>query len=196
MGTEKGLLQLGGVSLVERAVARLRPQVGKVIVSANGDPDRFENCAAPIVPDTIAGCGPLGGLLSGLRWAHLAGASFVLTAACDTPFFPPDMASRLRQSIGGDRSGTAVACSGGHAHYTFALHPTAFADELESWLGRPENRSLHGWLARRQPVWVTFEGDPDPFFNINAPMDLPLAEARARAFEKLGGKGMTWSSAS
>lgn len=190
MGTEKGLLPLGGIPLVERAVARLRPQVGKVIVSANGDPGRFSGLAAPVVPDVVPGCGPLGGLLSGLHWARSAGAPFVLTVACDTPFFPLDLAVSLSQSIAGHPTGTAVACSDGHDHHAFLLHPTAAADELESWLGRPENRSMHGWLETRRPVGVNFEGDPDPFFNVNAPMDLVLAETWVRAFEKFGGKGL------
>jgi len=188
MGAEKALLPLGGIPIIERTIARLRPQVEKVVISANGDPRRFSDLAVPIIGDIVPGCGPLGGLLSGLRWARAAGAPFVLTVACDTPFFPLDLAARLAQSIAGDLSRTAMARSHGHDHYTFLLHPTAAADDLESWLGRSENRSLHGWLDPQRPVSVNFEGDPDPFFNINAPMDLVLAESRARAFEKFSGR--------
>ena len=67
MGTEKSLLPLGGVPLVERATARLRPQVDEVILSANGNPDRFRSCAAPVVPDRVPDGGPLVGLLDGLK---------------------------------------------------------------------------------------------------------------------------------
>lgn len=187
MGAEKGLLPLGGIPLMARVIARLAPQVGKVVISANGDPGRFEALAVPVVPDVVPGCGPLGGLLSGLRWARSAGAPFVLTVACDTPFFPHDLAIRLAQPITGDPLGTAVARSSGHDHYTFVLHPTAFAEELDSWIRRSEKRSLHGWLTHRQAVSVDFYGDPDPFFNINSPADLALAETKLPAFEKEGG---------
>jgi molybdopterin-guanine dinucleotide biosynthesis protein A len=188
MGAEKSLLSLGGVPLIEWVTARLRGQVEKVIISANGDAERFRDCAVPIVPDIIPDLGPVGGLIAGLRWSQSVGARFVLTAACDTPFFPTDLAARLAKAIAGNPSGTAVARSNGHDHYTFTLQPVACADELESWLGPPEHRSLHDWLKGRQPVSVSFEGDPDPFFNINAPMDLVQAETWARDFEKFSGK--------
>ena len=190
MGTEKSLLPLGGVPLVERATARLRPQVDEVILSANGNPDRFRSCAAPVVPDRVPDGGPLVGLLDGLKWARAAGATFVLTVACDTPFFPTDLASRLLQSIANDPLGTAVARSEGHHHYTFALHATAHADELEEWLGRSERRSLRGWLERQRAESVDFEGTPDPFFNINTPMDLALAETWAGALDEQGRTGI------
>lgn len=190
MGAEKGLLPLRGIPLIERVVARLRPQVEKVIISANGDPGRFQICGVEIVPDILPGCGPLGGLFSGLRWAHSVGAPFVLTVACDTPFFPQDLGAHLAQATVDAPLGAAVAHSNDHDHYTFVLHPTACVDELESWLTRPGNRSLQGWLEGRQLVRVNFVGDPDPFFNINEPMDLVRAETWVRAFEKFGGRGM------
>lgn len=190
MGTEKSLLPLAGVPLGERATASLRAQVETVVISANGDPERFRRCAVPVIPDIVPDCGPIGGLLAGLLWARSAGLRFVLTVACDTPFFPTDLASRLAQSIEHDPSRTAVARSESQEHYTFALHPTAGADDLQAWLSRADDRSLRGWLTGRRPVSVDFEGTPAPFFNINAPMDLALAETWINGFEKYGGAGI------
>jgi molybdopterin-guanine dinucleotide biosynthesis protein A len=186
MGAEKALLALSGIPLVERVTARLRAQVEKVVIGANGDPDRFRRCAVPVVPDTVVDCGPIGGLLTGLLWARSADLPFVLTVACDTPFFPVDLARRLLQSIEHDPSRTAVARSDGHDHYTFALHPTACLDDLLAWLDRSADRSLRGWLEGRRPANVEFEGAPAPFFNINAPMDLVLAETWVNGLEKYG----------
>ncbi|MEO8758802.1 MAG: molybdenum cofactor guanylyltransferase MobA [Devosia sp.] len=189
MGVEKALVMLGGTPLVVRAIARLRNQVGKLVISSNGDTDRFRACGIPVVADIVPDCGPAGGLLAGLRWAQSEGASFLLTVACDTPFFPEDLAFRLAQAIKGRGGRTAVARSGEHDHYTFALHPTGCVDELESWLILPEHRSLRHWIAGQQPVSVDFEGNPDPFFNINTPMDLALAETWVSAFEKYTAAG-------
>jgi molybdopterin-guanine dinucleotide biosynthesis protein A len=183
MGREKSLLRLGGVTLIERVVARLRPQVGSLVISANGDPARFDRLGHPVVADAIPECGPLGGVLAGMNWARATGARYVLTVACDTPFLPTDLALRLAGRPGEAARPAAVACSGGREHHAFALQPTSGAPELERWLARSEQRSLRGWLATRQPLPIAFEGHPDPFFNVNTPPDLALAETWIAAFE-------------
>ncbi len=65
-GTDKALLQLGGETLLERAVARLAPQVADIVISANGDLSRFASYTLPVVADSASDhTGPL----AGIRWA-------------------------------------------------------------------------------------------------------------------------------
>ncbi|HUC72338.1 MAG TPA: NTP transferase domain-containing protein, partial [Stellaceae bacterium] len=40
-GGDKALRLLGGISLLDRVIARLRPQVDALVLNANGDPSRF-----------------------------------------------------------------------------------------------------------------------------------------------------------
>ncbi|MDH5798741.1 MAG: NTP transferase domain-containing protein, partial [Paracoccaceae bacterium] len=42
-GGDKSLLDLGGRSILEHVIERLRPQVEEIALSANGAPSRFEN---------------------------------------------------------------------------------------------------------------------------------------------------------
>ncbi|HTJ57276.1 MAG TPA: molybdenum cofactor guanylyltransferase MobA [Devosiaceae bacterium] len=177
MGRDKGMLTFGRETLVERAARRLAGQVGRVIISANGDRARYEPLGLPIVPDAIADCGPLGGLHAALTWTANAGLSHVLTVACDTPFFPLDLAPRLASAMLEGDAEIGIARSGGRDHYAFLLHPVRLRFALEQHLAGSENRSIRGWLAQHRTAFVEFEGEPDPFFNVNTPADLAtLAE--------------------
>src|SRR5437773_4160349 len=97
-GGDKPLVTIAGRPLLARVIDRLRPQVHALALNANGDPARFATFGLPVVPDPVGGfAGPLAGILAGLVWARgeADSARGVVTAAGDTPFFPPDLARRL-----------------------------------------------------------------------------------------------------
>lgn len=192
-GGDKALALLAGQTLVARAAARLAPQVGRLALSANGDPGRYalpglapSDLAPPdlaIVADADdSRDGPLAGILAGLRWARALDAPprALVSVAVDTPFFPHDLAARLADAAG--RPGTiAVAASQGVWHPTAALWPLDLADDLAAGLAGGERRV--GAFIRRHPhVAVDFPcpGGRDPFFNVNTPSDLAEAEDIAR----------------
>src|SRR4051812_39252764 len=69
-GGDKCLVPLGGRTLLERVVERLRPQVSDLVLNANGEPERFAAFGLPVVADSVTGfAGPLAGVLAGLDWA-------------------------------------------------------------------------------------------------------------------------------
>ena len=82
MGADKAFLDLGGQTLIERAVARLGRLSDDVIVVTN-EPERFARLGARLVGDVLPGKGALGGVYSGLRAARHAAAVVV---ACDMPY--------------------------------------------------------------------------------------------------------------
>ena len=64
-GGDKCLLEFGGRTLLDWILARIRPQVGTVVLNANGDPARFAQFDLPVVPDMVdESLGPLLGILS------------------------------------------------------------------------------------------------------------------------------------
>ncbi|MBN9023450.1 MAG: molybdenum cofactor guanylyltransferase MobA [Rhizobiales bacterium] len=178
-GQDKAFATLGGVPLVTRAAARLRPQVSALAVSTN-TADGYPPLDAPLLADTVPGFqGPLAGILAGLLWARGAvpAATHLATVAVDTPFFPLDLVARLAKACAG---GVAVAASGGREHPTFALVPVALADDLARHLAADGSRRLAAWLGAHAPAIVDFPADAggDPFFNVNMPADLRHAEER------------------
>ena len=54
-GGDKARLRIGGRTILERALARLKPQCAALILNANGDPARFADTGLAVVPDSVAG---------------------------------------------------------------------------------------------------------------------------------------------
>ncbi|WP_439155471.1 molybdenum cofactor guanylyltransferase MobA [Yoonia sp.] len=175
-GGDKGLLPLGETTILAHVIDRLEPQVATLALNANGDPERFAALGLPVIPDSISGfAGPLSGVLAGLDWAATQGATHIVTAAADTPFFPCDLVPRLQ--LAADTAGTqiALAATPGGRHPTFGLWPVALRDDLRT--------ALHDGL-RKVVIWTDKHGcamaefpDDAAFFNVNTPDDLEQAKA-------------------
>ncbi|OIQ41415.1 MAG: molybdenum cofactor guanylyltransferase MobA [Roseobacter sp. MedPE-SW] len=193
-GGDKGLLQIGGQSLLSRVCDRLAPQVSDLALNANGDAGRFSDMGLPVVADSIEGfAGPLAGVLAGLDWAAEQGAESIVTAAADTPFFPTDLVARLVAAAEGQvhplvlattpRTGEELK-SGGRSrvnrHPTFGLWPVALRDDLRAAL-TDGLRKVVLWTDQHGGREALFEAQPfDPFFNVNTPSDLHRAEELLR----------------
>jgi molybdopterin-guanine dinucleotide biosynthesis protein A len=180
-GGDKALMKLGGETLLARLIARVRPQVGPLVLNANGDRSRFAAFGLPIAPDVVEGYpGPLAGVLTGLEWArdHAPDCEYVASFACDAPFVPRDLVARLRDAVERDRAEMACASSGGREHPVFALWPVRLADDLRRAVVEEGLRKVDAWTARYRLARAEFATDPvDPFFNVNAPEDMAAAEA-------------------
>jgi molybdopterin-guanine dinucleotide biosynthesis protein B len=180
MGTDKTEVLLGGKTLLRHVSDRLKAQVGTVLINSNTQHDT----PYVTVPDQLADFqGPLAGILAGLRFLqkHMPHASHLLTVPVDTPFFPDNLASTLAASVTSDAE-IVVARSNGNLHPVFALWPVQLADDLETFLTETDDRRVKSFFARHLLTIADFnEMDCDPFFNINTPQDLALAEKRIRA---------------
>ncbi|MBC6437053.1 MAG: molybdenum cofactor guanylyltransferase MobA [Rhodobacteraceae bacterium] len=180
-GGDKGRSLLGGHSLLTRVIERLAPQVGVIALNANGDPDRFSDLGLPVLSDSVGSyLGPLAGVLAGLDWAAGEGVGHIVTVAADTPFFPTDLAERLvaAAGLGGLCVAAAEAPDGKPIrHPTFGLWPVALRDDLRTALEDGVRKVVH-WTDSHGAATAVFPSDPfDPFFNVNTPEDLTLAEA-------------------
>ncbi|MEM7472503.1 MAG: molybdenum cofactor guanylyltransferase MobA [Pseudomonadota bacterium] len=178
-GGDKGLLTLGGRSLLAHVIDRLEPQVSEVALNANGDAARFD-LGLPVVADSIEGfAGPLAGVLAGLDWAAGAGHNHIVTAAADTPFFPCDLVPRLM--LAAERAPIALAATpdperGTARHPTFGLWPVALRDDLRAALNDGVRKVVQ-WTDRHGTALAEFPATPfDPFFNVNTPEDLTRAQ--------------------
>lgn len=182
-GGDKGLLPLGGVSLLAHVIARLEPQVAGLALNANGDPSRFDTIGLPVLADSVTGfAGPLAGVLAGLDWAASQGAETIVTAAADTPFFPCDLVPRLMMAAEGMAHPLALAATpdaerGRNRHPTFGLWPVALRNDLRAALAGGL-RKVVLWSDSHDGREAMFPlGAHDPFFNVNTPEDLAKAEA-------------------
>ncbi|MGD9536972.1 MAG: molybdenum cofactor guanylyltransferase MobA [Alphaproteobacteria bacterium] len=190
-GGDKGSRLLGGRPIIARIIERVRPQVGALILNANGDPGRFAPYGLPVVPDVVEGfAGPLAGVLTGMTWAreNVPGATWLASVATDAPFVPRDLVARLRDAAEGQGRKLSCAASGGRTHPVMALWSLNLATALRRALVEEGVRKAEAWVMREDAAIVAFEaGALDPFFNVNTPADLAAAERLIAAHPELAG---------
>ena len=182
-GGDKPMRTIRGRTILERVIARLRPQCDGLILNANGDPARFAAFGLPVIADGVADFpGPLAGILAGLDWAaaNRPEVSHILSAAADCPFLPRDLVARLDSAREGQGAELAVAASGDQTHPVIALWSVRLRDELRHALVKEDIRKIDRWTARYPLATVTWPTTPlDPFFNANTVEDIADAERLA-----------------
>jgi molybdopterin-guanine dinucleotide biosynthesis protein A len=182
-GGDKPMRTIGGKTILQRVIARLKPQCDGLILNANGDPARFASFGLPVIADDVADFpGPLAGILAALDWtaANRPDVKRVLSAAADCPFLPRDLVARLEQARVAETAELAVAASDGQTHPVVGLWSVALRDELRYALVKEDIRKIDRWTARYPLATVTWPVTPlDPFFNANTVDDIAEAERLA-----------------
>src|SRR5262245_65705278 len=111
-GGDKPMRTIGGRTILDRVIARLKPQCDGLILNANGDPARFAAFGLPVIPDGVADFpGPLAGILAGLDWAaaNRPEVTWILSVAADCPFLPRDLVAKLHRRLAEENAPLAVA---------------------------------------------------------------------------------------
>ncbi|MEX0815356.1 MAG: molybdenum cofactor guanylyltransferase MobA [Dongiaceae bacterium] len=179
-GGDKCLRTLGGRPILDHVIARLRPQLRRLLLNANGDPARFAGYGLPVAADAVPDfAGPLAGVLAGLDWAavHAPDCPWVASVPTDAPFLPRDLVARLLAAVAAEGAEMACAASAGRPHPVVGLWPVARRDDLRRAVGDEAVRKVDVWTARYRLAVVDFAvGSVDPFFNANRPDDLAAAE--------------------
>lgn len=175
-GCGKAHLELGGATLMQRVIDRLRPQCTGLIVNLNERRPVPDNL--PIVSDAVLRLGPLAGILAGLEWIakHAPATALMASAPVDGPFLPRDLVECLRESLRRENAIIACAASGGRQHGIYGLWPVSLATDLRRALLDDDVRSVNRYLARHRVArhdWPT--APADPFLNVNTPDDLAKA---------------------
>ena len=185
-GQDKGLVELKRIPLASHALARLLPQVGTVVISANRNQDRYRDLLAKAHdhfapnPSTLAAdasvfaddpdlgekSGPLAGIVSALRRTE---TDWLMVVPCDTPYLPPDLVSRLFQA-GTQRNADIVVPESGsgdhfHQHWVCALmHKRVYPQTLTAFV--KGERKISRWIQSQNWTSVSF-ADPADFANFN-----------------------------
>jgi molybdopterin-guanine dinucleotide biosynthesis protein A len=193
-GIEKHQLRLGGETLLARQIRILTLQAERLVLSANGDPERFRDYGLPVIADAgpdVAGpdfTGPLAGLLAGMEWAREHRTKigpeneWIVTVPTDLPFIPADLVGKLYHAVRRDGASTACAASGGRLHFATAIWATDLRERLRETLaqGRNKTEDIFRSVSHSIVDWpINRSVDPplDPFLNINTPADFAAAQA-------------------
>ena len=181
-GTAKGLLDVGGVRMIDRVLTALRESCHEVLMVANHPEAATWNPALRVVPDARAGLGAAGGIHAALLAA--AGADVVLVA-WDLPFVTATLVQALRARAD---EGDAVVCEKAASRWGVeplcACYRAACLPALERRLDNGDVRA-GAWLADVRLATVTRAalaeiGDPDMLL-MDVDTEADLAAARRYA---------------
>jgi molybdopterin-guanine dinucleotide biosynthesis protein A len=179
-GGDKARLRIGGRTILERVLARLKPQCAALILNANGDPTRFVDTGLEIVPDSVPGfAGPLAGILAALDWAaaHAPELAHVVSVPGDCPFLPNDLVAQLLSARAREETPLACARSGQWRHPVIGLWPVDLRSDLRNALVDEGLHKIETWTTRHGVAIADWPATPiDPFFNVNSPEDAAEAE--------------------
>jgi molybdenum cofactor guanylyltransferase len=180
-GGDKALIEIGGISILDRVLGCLSGQCTGIVINANGDPARFADTGCPVIPDNVPGHpGPLAGILAGLDWlaAQDNGVEWIVSVPGDCPFLPDDLVARLHLARRKMGAGVPLACarSGEWRHPVVGLWPLALRADLRKALVEESLRKIEMWTARHGIAIAEWPDRPvDPFFNVNTPEDAERA---------------------
>lgn len=186
MGRDKARLALGSRTLLEHAVATLRP-LARTIVLACGPADRYADLGLPRVLDTLPDGGPLAGLDAGLASADAAGSEWAIAVACDMPLVTTDVlialaefarASALDVGFLETAGGVEPLCGVWRVHTRAAVRAALDAGERK--VLSFERFALASGRTPRvgSTVLEAFDGAGT---NVNTPSDLDRAQALSGA---------------
>jgi molybdopterin-guanine dinucleotide biosynthesis protein A len=185
-GGDKARIKIGGASILQRVLARLAPQCGRVIVNANGDAARFADTGLSVVADSVPDfAGPLAGILAGLDWAaaNAPNIEWLVSVPGDCPFLPKDLVTRLHEARATSNVPLACARSGEWRHPVVGLWPVGLREDLRRALVGENLHKIELWTAPHGIAIAEWPAAPfDPFFNVNTPGDAARAETIAAKY--------------
>ena len=185
LGAAKAFVDLGGMTLTERAIANVRgglPGAKLTMVAGSSTQFAIEAIATdvPFIFDLYASRGPLGGLHAALAYAK---SPWTFLIACDYPFVSPELIKLLSKKIVSGRGAIVPEQSDGRLQPLCAFYNVATARPVvEEILERPRvSPPMHEVVAMLDPLVVQFEEyehleeASGLFLNINTVEDLQRA---------------------
>lgn len=177
-GIDKGFIPFHQKPLVESAIARLKPQVQTLLINANRNITKYAGYGYPVIIDeTPDFSGPLAGFSAGLKACK---TPYLLTAPCDSPLLPHDLALRLMAELEQGDFQLVFASSKEAdgklwAQPVFCLMRSNLQDSLNAFLARGDLK-IDRWFKELKASTVVFD-DARAFANVNTPEELKELEA-------------------
>jgi FdhD protein len=177
MGTNKALLKVDGVPIIDRSYQILAHLFHEVIIVTN-TPEEYAFLPCRKVPDIFPGIGSIAGLHSAL--AHSSTKRTFVTA-CDMPFVEP-AAIRYLCDLQQGRYDAVIPFSAGGQEPLHAVYATQCKAVFENAI-RDNERKILDILARMNTHLVTWDeiqlvnGSVKSFLNVNTPEEYSAISA-------------------
>ena len=177
-GEDKCQVKLGDKLLIDYILSEIVDEFKEVLLISNNKIKYNHSNKISLVEDTKKGLGPLGGILTAMKWIRQNNKSYkwISTFPSDTPFFKKQILNNFIEEIKSYEGKLFFINSNNTRHNIFGLWSIDLLERLEKDLENGE-RKVEMWANKIgvKSINMKFE-NKDPFFNINTKEDLIKAE--------------------
>ena len=177
-GEDKCQVKLGDKLLIDYILSEIIDEFKEVLLISNNKIKYNYSNKISLVEDTKKGLGPLGGILTAMKWIKENNKSYkwISTFPSDTPFFKKKILNNFLEEIKDYEGKLFFINSNNTRHNIFGLWSIDLLERLEKDLDNGE-RKVEMWANKIgvKSINMKFE-NKDPFFNINTKEDLTKAE--------------------
>ena len=177
-GEDKCQVKLGDKLLIDYILSEIIDEFKEVLLISNNKIKYNNSNKISLVEDIKKGLGPLGGILTAMKWIKQNNKSYkwISTFPSDTPFFKKQILNNFLEEIKDYEGELFFINSNDTRHNIFGLWSIDLLDRLEKDLDNGE-RKVEMWSNKIgvKSINMKFEST-DPFFNINTKEDLIKAE--------------------
>ena len=181
-GEDKSQVMLEGKLLIDYILSEISSEFREILVVSNNKIDFKNSEKISIIEDFKKGLGPLGGVLSAMKWVKENNKNYewVSTFPADTPFFKKEILQKFYKEIEIEKSRLFFIKSNKTRHNIFGLWSIDLLDKLEEDLNRGD-RKVELWANSIGVKVIDMDfKNIDPFFNINTKQDLEKAKEKLK----------------
>ena len=176
-GEDKSQVKLHGKILIDYILTEIIDQFNEILIVTNNHIKFNNSHKISITKDVIEGQGPLGGVLTAMKWIKNNNKNYkwISTFPSDTPFFTKRELKVFYENIDIEKDKLFFIKNKNTRHNIFGLWSLDLLDKLELDLKKGE-RKVEVWANSVDVKIVDVDFDEkDPFFNINTKEDLEKA---------------------
>ena len=177
-GEDKCQVKLGDKLLIDYILSEIIDEFKEVLLISNNKIKYNNSNKISLVEDTKRGLGPLGGILTAMKWIRQNNKNYkwISTFPSDTPFFKKKILNNFLEKIKDYEGKLFFINSNDTRHNIFGLWSIDLLERLEKDLDNGE-RKVEMWANKIgvKSINMKFE-NKDPFFNINTKEDLIKAK--------------------
>ena len=177
-GQDKSQVKLKNKLLINYILNEIIDVFQETLIIANDPINYMQSDKILITKDFKSGLGPLGGVLTSMKWIKKNNRSYkwISTFPSDTPFFTKKELNYFYENIKKNESKLFFIKNKETRHNIFGLWSLDLIEQLEIDLLKGE-RKVEVWADSIGVSTVNIEyKKPDPFFNINTKEDLKRAK--------------------